>query len=209
MKNNNKRGKFIVFEGIDGSGKTTQINRLVKHLQLTGISVHATKEPTDRPIGKVIRQVLNKELKMSEKTMAAMFLADRLDHIQNEEDGMLNLVEQGTTVVSDRYYLSSYAYHSAHVPLDWVIAANSECAKLLRPDLIFFLDITPEASLERIRKSRAFLDLYETEERLTKVRDNYFKAMKKIEKEENIIVLDATQNEEVIFKQIKKRIEND
>lgn len=207
MKNNSMSGKFIVFEGIDGSGKTTQINRLVKNLEVQGMKVHATKEPTDRPIGKMIRQVLNKELKMSEKTMAAMFLADRLDHIQNEEDGMLKLIEQGTTVVSDRYYLSSYAYHSAHVPLDWVVAANSECAKLLRPDLIFFLDITPEASLERIRKSRAFLDLYETEERLTKVRDNYFRAMKKIEGEENIVVLDATQEEKVIFGQIAKQIE--
>ncbi|MEM6696822.1 MAG: dTMP kinase [Bacteroidota bacterium] len=156
----------------------------------------------------MIRQVLNREAKMSEKTMAALFLADRLDHIQNEENGMLSLIEQGVTVVSDRYYLSSYAYHSAHVPLDWVIAANGECAKLLRPDLIFFLDITPEASLERIRKSRAFLDLYETEERLTKVRDNYFKAMKKIEAEENIVILDATQEEDVIFEQIKKEVES-
>jgi len=206
QKKSNSRGRFIVFEGIDGSGKTTQINRLVNYLKQKEISVHATKEPTDRPIGKMIRQVLNKELKMSEKTMAAMFLADRLDHIQNEEDGMLKLINQGTTVVSDRYYLSSYAYHSAHVPLNWVINANNECANLLRPDLIFFLDITPEASLERIRKSRAFLDLYETEERLTKVRDNYFKAMKRIEKEENIIILNATQEEEVIFEQIKENM---
>ncbi|MEL6941667.1 MAG: dTMP kinase, partial [Bacteroidota bacterium] len=101
----------------------------------------------------------------------------------------------------------SYAYHSNHVPLDWVIAANSECANLLRPDLIFFLDITPEASLERIRKSRASFDLYETEERLTKVRNNYFTAMKKIGKEEQIVVLDATQAEEVIFEQILAQIE--
>ncbi|MEM8524370.1 MAG: dTMP kinase [Bacteroidota bacterium] len=206
MKNSSERGKFIVFEGIDGSGKTTQINRLVEYLEAKGTSVHATKEPTDRPIGKMIRQVLNKELKMSEKTMAALFLADRLDHIQNEEDGMLNLIKQGTTVVSDRYYLSSYAYHSAHVPLDWVIAANAECAKLLRPDLIFFLNIKPKVSLARIRKSRAFLDLYETEERLTKVRDNYFKAMEKIGAAEYIVVLDATQEEEVIFEQIREHI---
>ncbi|MEM1326323.1 MAG: dTMP kinase [Bacteroidota bacterium] len=202
------KGKFIVFEGIDGSGKTTQIERLVGNLEAQNATVHPTKEPTDGAIGKMIRSVLNRELKMSEKTMAALFLADRLDHIQREGDGMLGLIESGTTVICDRYYLSSYAYHSEFVPLDWVMAANAECAKLLRPDLIIFLDITPEKSLERIRKSRAFLDLYETEERLKKVRDNYFLAMKRIEKEENILVLDATlpadQLEEVIFQAVQK-----
>jgi len=200
------RGKFIVFEGIDGSGKTTQIKHLEQYFEEQNQAFHSTKEPTDGPIGKMIRQVLNRELKMSEKTMAALFLADRLDHIQKEEDGMLGLVEQGTNVISDRYYLSSYAYHSAHVPLDWVIAANSECAKLLRPNLVIFLDITPEVSLERIRKSREMLDLYETEERLIKVRANYFKAMQLIENQENILVIDATLEEAVIAKKIKEAV---
>ena len=85
---------------------------------------------------------------------------------------------------------------------EWVIAANAECAKLLRPDLIIFLDITPAASLERIRKSRAFLDLYETEERLKGVRANYFKAMDRIQEEENILVIDATLAEGEIANQI-------
>jgi dTMP kinase len=120
----------------------------------------------------------------------------------------LGLIASGTTVVCDRYYLSSYAYHSEFVPLDWVMTANAECAKLLRPDLIIFLDITPEKSLERIRKSRAFLDLYETEERLKKVRDNYFLAMKRIEDEENILVLDATLPEEQLVEQIWEAVKS-
>jgi dTMP kinase len=202
------KGKFIVFEGIDGSGKTTQLERLVMRLRAEEVTVHETREPTDGPIGKLIRQVLNRELRMSEKTMAALFLADRLDHIQKEKDGMLGLIASGTTVVCDRYYLSSYAYHSEFVPLDWVMTANAECAKLLRPDLIIFLDITPEKSLERIRKSRAFLDLYETEERLKKVRDNYFLAMKRIEDEENILVLDATLPEEQLVEQIWEAVKS-
>lgn len=201
------KGKFIVLEGIDGSGKTTQLQRLVQRFETQQQKVYATKEPTDRPIGKIIRQVLNRELKMSEKTMAALFLADRLDHIENQENGMLSLIESGTNVVCDRYYLSSYAYHSAYVPLDWVMAANSECAKLLRPDLIVFLDISPEKSLERLRESRQFLDLYETEERLTKVRTNYFVAMQRIGQEENILVIDATLEEEEIADRIWKTVE--
>ncbi|MEN0051887.1 MAG: dTMP kinase [Bacteroidota bacterium] len=193
-----RKGKFIVFEGIDGSGKTTQIKRLTQQFEAMNWAYHDTKEPTDRPVGKLIRRVLNRELKLGEKTMAALFLADRLDHIQHEEDGMLAKVAQGIHVISDRYYLSSYAYHSTHVPLDWVIAANRECAKLLRPDLVIFLDITPEKSLARIKKSRASLDLYETEEQLKKVRKNYFIAMERVEAEEHIVVIDATQKETVI-----------
>lgn len=200
------KGKFIVLEGIDGSGKTTQLLRLVQSLEAQQTAVYATKEPTDRPIGKLIRQVLNREMQMSEKTMAAMFLADRLDHIENKENGMLRLIQQGTTVVCDRYYLSSYAYHSAFVPLDWVMAANAACAELLRPDLIIFLDITPEKSLERLRKSRELLDLYETEERLQKVHTNYFVAMQRIKKEENILVIDATLEPDNIAHQIWKKV---
>ncbi|MEM9886989.1 MAG: dTMP kinase [Bacteroidota bacterium] len=197
-----QKGKFIVFEGIDGSGKTTQIQRLEQELKSNHLAYSSTKEPTDRPVGRLIRQVLNRELKMSEKAMAALFLADRLDHIQEEENGMLKQIKQGKHVISDRYYLSSYAYHSEHVPLDWVIFANSECKKLLRPDLTIFLDITVAASLARIRKSRAFLDLYETEERLKTVRTNYFTAMERVQAEEHLLVLDATEAEEKIAERI-------
>jgi dTMP kinase len=199
-------GKFIVFEGIDGAGKTTQLKKLEQHLQQENISFYLTKEPTDGPIGSLIRNVLNKRIQLDERTMAALFLADRLDHIQNPINGMLQAQQAGKLVISDRYYLSSYAYHSAYVPMDWVISANSECAKLMRPDIIFFLNISPEASLERIRKTRAFLDLYETKDRLTQVRSNYYKAIDAVKAKENVIILDATKSEEQLFQQIWRHI---
>lgn len=201
-----QQGKFIVFEGIDGAGKTTQLKKLEQHLKQQNISFYLTKEPTDGPIGSLIRNVLNKRLQLDERTMAALFLADRLDHIQNPVNGMLQAQKAGKLVISDRYYLSSYAYHSAYVPMDWVIAANSECAKLMRPDIIFFLDISPEDSLERIRKTRAFFDLYETKDRLTQVRSNYYKAIGAVKSTENIVILDATQPEEKLFQQIIKEV---
>ncbi len=195
-------GKFIVFEGIDGAGKTTQLKKLEQYLQQQNIAFYLTKEPTDGPIGSLIRNVLNKRIQLDERTMAALFLADRLDHIQNPVNGMLQAQHAGKLVITDRYYLSSYAYHSAYVPMEWVISANSECAKLMRPDVIFFLDISPEASLERIRRTRSFLDLYETKERLTQVRINYYKAIDAVKSTENVIILDGTQSEDNLFQQI-------
>ncbi len=200
-------GKFIVFEGIDGSGKTTQIQRLQARFREQQLPIYVTKEPTDSPIGAVIRNVLNKRIRTSEKTIAALFLADRLDHIENPVNGMLGYVQQGTHVISDRYYLSSYAYHSSHVPLEWVIAANAECAQLLRPDVIFFIDIAPEESLERLKKGRAFLDLYENLERLKSVRTNYMRAIERVQKEENIIRIDGNQSEAVIAAEIWAKVQ--
>ena len=89
------KGKFIVFEGIDGSGKSTQINFLVNKLKEAGISYYTTAEPSDGPIGVMIRQILTGERKMDNKVIAALFAADRLDHILNEENGILNKIENG------------------------------------------------------------------------------------------------------------------
>ena len=201
------KGKFIVFEGIDGSGKTTQIERLKANLQAEKQSVYVTREPTDSPIGSVIRNVLNKRIKTSEKAIAALFLADRLDHIENPVNGMLGYLEAGTNVISDRYYLSSYAYHSSHVPLEWVIAANAECAQLMRPDLIFFIDISAEESLERLRKGRDFLDMYENLERLQSVRNNYMRAIERVQAEENIVRIDGSQSEAAIAAEIWVKVQ--
>ncbi|MEM9990225.1 MAG: dTMP kinase, partial [Bacteroidota bacterium] len=188
------RGKFIVFEGIDGSGKSTQAALLKAKLKTTQSQpVYLTREPTDSPIGSVIRNILNKRIVTSEKTIAALFLADRLDHIENPVNGMLPKIELGEHVISDRYYLSSYAYHSSHVPLEWVVAANGQCAELLRPDVTFFIDVHPEYCLKRLQKGRDFLDLYENLERLQKVYDNYQLAMAHIEATEHIVRIDGNQ----------------
>lgn len=197
-----EKGKFIVFEGVDGAGKTTQLQLLSKRLLAAGYQLHLTKEPTDGPVGSIVRNVLNKRVLLDEKTMAALYLADRLDHIQKEQQGMLHYQLEGQTVISDRYYLSSYAYHSAHVSLDWIIDANSICADLMRPDIIFFLDIEPALSMERIRANRSFADLYETEERLTIVRKNYYQAIERVGAAENIVIVDAAATEQIIADKI-------
>src|SRR5690242_17353938 len=116
-----KRNYFIALEGIDGSGKTTQAKLLVEKLQNQAHKVYGTREPTDNPIGTLIRSVFKGKLEADHKTIAALYLADRLEHLLNKEDGVLKKMEEGYTVVTDRYYFSSYAYHGTHMSLDWVI----------------------------------------------------------------------------------------
>ena len=112
QKTTNERGRFIVFEGIDGSGKTTQIQLLKNRLQQEGIECYSTREPTDSPIGSLIHQIMTGRVRSDNKVIAALFVADRLDHLLNPTDGILEKIGSGISVISDRYYFSSYAYHS-------------------------------------------------------------------------------------------------
>ncbi|MFK7933554.1 MAG: dTMP kinase [Saprospiraceae bacterium] len=197
-----KKGKFIVLEGVDGSGKSTQSALLKQALIDAGHAVHGTFEPTNGPIGSVLRNILTHRIKADEKTIAALFLADRLDHIQNEQNGLLKILNQGIHVVCDRYYFSSYAYHSTHIDMDWVIQSNSLCAELLRPDLNIYIDIEPQTSMDRIAKGRTSKDLFENLERITKVREGYFTAFERLKAEEQILVLNGQRKPEIIFQEI-------
>lgn len=199
MKN---KAKFIVFEGIDGSGKSTLSSLLAGKMQQMGAQVYRTFEPTDSPIGSVIKNILNKRILSDDKTIGALFLADRLDHIQNPVSGMLHYLEKGTHVISDRYYYSSYAYHVPMLSMDWVIAANKVCADILRPDVVFFIDISPKESMRRLSASRPFLDLFETEEKQQKVYDNYKEAIRREGHKDNLIVIDGERPVAAIFDEI-------
>ena len=110
-----EKGKFIVLEGIDGSGKSSQTAPLVKHIEALGVPCRETREPTDGPVGSLIRQIFTGRVTADNRVIAALYAADRIDHLVNEVDGLLAAVDQGVTVVSDRYYFSSYAYHSVDV----------------------------------------------------------------------------------------------
>lgn len=192
------RGQFIAFEGIDGSGKSTQIKKLVHRLSSSGIRCYETKEPTDSPIGSLIHQFMTGRIRADNKAIAGLFVADRIDHLLNETDGLLQKINEGITVVTDRYYFSSYAYHGVDMDMDWVIHANSVSADILRPALTVFLDIPVSKALERIAQGRFHTELFEKEDRLTKVRDNYFKAFEKLQGVENVAVLDADAPADVV-----------
>ncbi len=202
MKNN----LFIAFEGIDGSGKSTQVKLLSESLIRTGHRVYCTEEPTDSRIGSIIREVFRHKMEADHRTIAGLFVADRLDHLLNRTHGILKKLEEGYTVITDRYYLSSYAYQGAHMPIDWVIEANSMSADLLRPDLNIFIDISPAISMERLTRGRTSLELFETLENLVKVREKYFEAMGKVKSAECIFVTDGNRSPELIAADIWKEV---
>jgi len=205
-----KKNIFIALEGIDGSGKSTQLKLLKDRFERAGHKVYTTCEPTDNPIGKMIREIFSHKMEADHNTIAALFVADRLDHIQNKTNGILKMLADGYTVITDRYYFSSYAYQSAHVDLDWVIQANSLSAGLLRPDLNVYIDITAAQSIERITKGREKIELYETLENLKNVRDKYFRVMDLLKEEEKIFITDGNRLPETIsgdiWAEIVKRI---
>jgi len=197
-----KKAKFIVFEGIDGSGKSTISNLLFEKLNSEFGNIQKTFEPTDSPIGSVIRNILNKRIIADEKTIGALFLADRLDHIQNPLTGILNYLKKGINVISDRYYYSSYAYHVPALSLDWLINANKVCADLLRPDIVFYLDISVDESMKRLSKSRQFHDLFETKEKIAQVAKNYKQAIEKEGKKDNVVIINGQRPIEEIFDEV-------
>ncbi|MEM5291481.1 dTMP kinase [Paraburkholderia sabiae] len=169
-------GKFIVFEGIDGSGTSTQATLLRDRLITTGQRAVLTSEPSEGPIGTMIRQAMkgrvlfSQEAARFDRQMAYLFAADRFDHLHNPVDGVEKLVSEGTFVISTRYYFSSFAYHGdSAADFERVRSLNAE---FRHPDLVIYLSNTVERSMARI-SSRKHFDAYENAAKLTKVSENY------------------------------------
>ena len=189
----NKQPKFIVFEGIDGAGKTTQINLLRASLEERGIICKTTAEPTDMPSGKEIRAALAGKIGKTPIEMAEMFSCDRALHNPHPETGINAEMAAGYTVISDRYYYSSLAYQGAALGYDTVAKLNLDREDIRTPDLCIFLDLTPDKSLERIGKRGEATEIYENFDYLTKTRKMFFDVFEKLENRgENIAIIDAS-----------------
>ena len=199
---------FIAFEGIDGSGKSTQVKLLAEFLTDKGHKVYTTYEPTDSRIGVMIRDIFNHRMEGDQRVIAALFAADRLNHLLNSQDGILKKLKEGYTVITDRYYFSSYAYHSVHnIDMDWVIQANSMSADLLRPDLNIYIDISPDVSMERLKKGRNSFEMYETLENQKMVYDKYKEAFDRLGDAEKVFVTDGNRKTDLIAEDIRIAVE--
>ena len=110
---------FIVFEGIDGAGKTTQINLLADKLRAAGLDPYVTAEPTGMETGRAIRRVLSGSVPKTPTQVAAMFVQDRIDHNVDPEQGIETYLAKGKAVICDRYYYSSLAYQGSLTDFDW------------------------------------------------------------------------------------------
>ncbi|MGE0872886.1 MAG: dTMP kinase [Kofleriaceae bacterium] len=152
--------RLIVLEGLDGAGTTTQAKRLVAYLTERGVKSHLTREPSDGPIGRLLRQMLVGEHAITGQTIAQstfglLFAADRLDHIQREVDPQL---AAGAVVISDRWYHSSLAYQGTGADRDWISTLN---ARARRPDLTIFLQVRAEVAAARRVAAGRIQELFE------------------------------------------------
>ena len=199
------KGKFIVFEGTDGSGKSTQMKMLGKYLKAKGISVYGTHEPTDSPFGALLRACLTGRVETDERAIAALFAADRIDHITDSVNGIMKKLEEGTTVLCDRYYFSSFAYNGGFVPLEWVIELNKPAMNLLRPDLTIFLDLPAEESMKRVAR-RGETERYETMEKQKRIRDKYFDVFRMFAGKETVAVIRSEEEKELTQRNIRAAV---
>ncbi|MDT7858735.1 MAG: dTMP kinase [Candidatus Aenigmarchaeota archaeon] len=192
------KGKFIVFEGIDGAGLTTQAELLEKYLKEKKYEVVLTKEPTNSLIGGIIRAALKKEWLTSNRTLQLLFSADRSHHIEKE---IIPALESGKIVICDRYFISTIAYGMIEVEKDWLKSLNS---KFLLPDIIFIIDVPVEVSIERIKASRFGFELFEEKKKLEKIRNNFLELSKEYK---NCFVINGNRSIEDVHKEIVKIVE--
>ena len=172
-------GCFIVFEGIDGSGKTEQYRRLVKNLEKRRYDVVQTKEPTvDSPIGKLIRSILFRQEKVVEEALALLFAADRIDHTERKIKPAL---DRGAVVVSDRYIYSSLAYQSRgmgrELDLEWVRLINRFA---IQPDMVIYLDVSPDVGQGRLSNGQVRVKdhtYFESIAQQERIRSVYYKVL--------------------------------
>lgn len=193
-----KRGWFIVIEGLDGSGSTTQCENLRNYLDIRGIKSIITKEPTNNLIGGLIRGVLTHDWTISQEGLQLLFTADRAHHLQKE---IIPALERGITVICDRYILSTMAFGAIEADMEWLNILNQ---KFLIPDITFVLQVEPATCLERISKSRGGFELFEDVEKLKKVQANYLLLS---EYYHSIYFLNGNRDQQEILKEIAKRME--
>ena len=204
----NKRGRFIVIEGIDGAGKTTQIELLAEKLRSEGRTVHITAEPTASVSGGLLRDALGGISNRTACEMAALFVLDRIFH--NVNPGGINaMLERGIDVICDRYYYSSLAYQGSQTDFEWVKNMNLGCPEIRIPDLCIFLDLAPEESLKRISKGRTTTEIYEKLDTLESVRKRFFDVFELLGDRDNIKIIDTTGDSiEAVAQKISEAVES-
>ncbi len=194
--------RFIVIEGVDGAGKTTQIKKLAQTLLSRGDKVYMTSEPTCKAphaptaVGDIIGKVLLGEIPMPASGMAALFLADRVLHNTDPSIGIKAALGRGEWVICDRYYYSSFAYQGKDTDLDWVIRQNLDCPDILAPDLCIFLDLEPEVAKRRRDTRAAAVEIFERPEvKASSIRDTFFAVFEKLSDNIKVINADGTVDE--------------
>lgn len=194
--------RFVVLEGIDGAGTTTQMKLLAERLAGAGIAAWLTSEPTDRPMGVVAREVLSGRLAVAPETVAYVFAADRSDHLFHA-DGVVSHLERGELVICDRYVYSSLAYQSIEADPTLVASLNG---RFPDPALVLFLDLPVEAVEERLAARRE-REIYEHLAFQERVRERYLAVLAEASTRTAVEMIDATMPAEEVTRKIWRAME--
>jgi len=214
------RPLFIVLEGIDGSGSTTQGDRIAGWLRNLGRRAFFTHEPSSGPAGMLIRLALSRRLRghggsyhidqatspppsdLDPYTLALLYAADRTDHLAVE---ILPNLRSGRVVVCDRYLMSTLAYQGLSVDEDWLLAINRHAPP---PDLCIYLDLSIEHARSRMQRTRWTRDLYEEDDKLRIIRERYLRIIAEARPELGpVAVVDASASMNTVTKRIQSLIQ--
>ena len=222
MTKNTWPGKFIVFEGLDGSNSIYYAQQLDGWLkEKKKGTTHLTREPSDGPVGRDIRLYLNGRLAIDKKTIAALFVADRMDHIYRAGDGILERLHRGEYVICDRYALSTYAYQpleDEEVRPEWLFELHKYC---IQPDLTFFVDTPVEQCAQKYYAEKlqgAFHsalpglgldqeDIDRTKQKFAAIRNNFLAMIETLQKKGETIEIITKNTPDAIEREIRRIVE--
>ncbi|MBB6478825.1 dTMP kinase [Spirochaeta isovalerica] len=198
---------FIVIEGLDGSGTTTQLDNITSFLSNRNISHVRTFEPTDKETGLLIRQVLAGKIPLKQETIAYLFAADRNEHIHGEKDGIIELLKSNRYVISDRYHFSSIAYQSINSDPALVRELNN---RFPLPEYLIFIDVSVEECQKRMKQRNGTKDIYDSIEYQRKVLENYNRAIDYFsDSSMKVVRINGMQSAELVFQDILEAVFSD
>lgn len=203
-----RAGRFFVLEGLDGAGTTTQCERLGAALRARGFRVLTTREPSDGPVGTLIRQALTGRLRLpgdmgplAPETLALLYAADRTDHLHARVRPAL---ERGEIVLSDRYLLSSLAYQGSALPMAWVEEANAFAGPA---DLTLFVQVSPAVAARRRAGRGGEAELFEAEALQRRIARQYLAAIRRRARKERIVRVDGSGTPDEVTKALLEALE--
>jgi dTMP kinase len=205
MNDRGKLGAFIVVEGLDGAGTTTQVHGLSSHLRSIGFNTFPTREPSGGVIGQAVRAAIEGREHMSPETLALGFAADRLDHM-NRAGGIQSMLDDGVWVISDRYVLSALAYQAAQgVDFDWLTELNKFAPT---PDVTVFIDTPLNTCLERIKEREENVgDIFHRRSSLIQTRKQYLRALGLGRFTGHLVTLDGRGSRQTVLQHVLEGVE--
>lgn len=194
LRKMNKRGYFIVVEGLEGAGKSTAIKAIKQYLDRLRLHVLTTREPGGTKIGEDIRQLLKYSAMHDTMDPVTELLLLYAARVQLLKEVILPALDAGTWIIADRFELSTFAYQGGGRQLDKQIISTLSvfCVQDFTPDLTIFLDVKPELGLQRIQYRGKMVDRFEQEPLnfFTNVANSYYEMIKNVK---NLIIIDANQ----------------